>query len=373
MSPIPVPPYIERKRKRKYRTVLKAPASTQELNITLSISTRSLVRLNLSWIELPRPRVLPSLLFVCLRCVVLLLFVLGPRYRSEEYRINRRASRTLDRLPTKPTNQSAATSELQPTTTQPAQFNDVPALQLRPPLDAYGSLPLTLGRAKGKRKRKQSMDARARFAHITSGTPGHAAPLEAADDEGASRQVLQRGDIRRVGVARDLAHLARIERTIGQRKRMLGMVKEGVITTSAGRVERVSDNGGIRGGTEEGDMTPMSSLEEQRGVKRKVDACGHIIPEEEFDELIEPKVESPGDDAALALIESHRRSSELMSPMAAKRPRGRPRKHPVVPESINKVTKGRSKTGCITCRKRKKKCDEMKPRCTFWRVALSPT
>jgi hypothetical protein len=47
-----------------------------------------------------------------------------------------------------------------------------------------------------------------------------------------------------------------------------------------------------------------------------------------------------------------------------KRPRGRPRKHPLTPVvPANKVTKGRSKTGCITCRKRKKKCDEAKPRC----------
>ncbi|KAK3305858.1 uncharacterized protein B0T15DRAFT_396330 [Chaetomium strumarium] len=47
-----------------------------------------------------------------------------------------------------------------------------------------------------------------------------------------------------------------------------------------------------------------------------------------------------------------------------KRPRGRPRKHPLIPNaSSNKVTKGRSKTGCLTCRKRKKKCDEAKPRC----------
>jgi hypothetical protein len=47
-----------------------------------------------------------------------------------------------------------------------------------------------------------------------------------------------------------------------------------------------------------------------------------------------------------------------------KRPRGRPRKHPQ-PQAVstNKITKGRSKTGCITCRKRKKKCDEAKPRC----------
>ncbi|KAI1149455.1 fungal-specific transcription factor domain-containing protein [Nemania diffusa] len=47
-----------------------------------------------------------------------------------------------------------------------------------------------------------------------------------------------------------------------------------------------------------------------------------------------------------------------------KRPRGRPRKHPLTSQVANsKVTKGRSKTGCITCRKRKKKCDEAKPRC----------
>ncbi|OAA77930.1 OefC protein [Akanthomyces lecanii RCEF 1005] len=47
-----------------------------------------------------------------------------------------------------------------------------------------------------------------------------------------------------------------------------------------------------------------------------------------------------------------------------KRGRGRPRKNPVTgPTSDAKVTKGRSKTGCITCRRRKKKCDEGKPAC----------
>lgn len=53
----------------------------------------------------------------------------------------------------------------------------------------------------------------------------------------------------------------------------------------------------------------------------------------------------------------------------AKRPRGRPRKHPLPePTATPKATKGRSKTGCITCRKRKKKCDEAKPRCMYTRL-----
>ena len=48
-----------------------------------------------------------------------------------------------------------------------------------------------------------------------------------------------------------------------------------------------------------------------------------------------------------------------------KRPRGRPRKHPLPsPESQSKIQKGRSKTGCVTCRRRKKKCDETRPQCT---------
>ncbi|KAL4962370.1 Zn(II)2Cys6 transcription factor [Aspergillus stella-maris] len=51
-------------------------------------------------------------------------------------------------------------------------------------------------------------------------------------------------------------------------------------------------------------------------------------------------------------------------PVNVPRKRGRPRKHPLpVPGGQLKVTKGRSKTGCITCRRRKKKCDETKPAC----------
>ncbi|PWY92550.1 C6 transcription factor [Aspergillus heteromorphus CBS 117.55] len=52
------------------------------------------------------------------------------------------------------------------------------------------------------------------------------------------------------------------------------------------------------------------------------------------------------------------------APVHVPRKRGRPRKHPLpVPGGQLKITKGRSKTGCITCRRRKKKCDETKPAC----------
>ena len=55
-----------------------------------------------------------------------------------------------------------------------------------------------------------------------------------------------------------------------------------------------------------------------------------------------------------------------------KRRRGRPRKHPiVVPSQDNKSVKGRSKTGCITCRRRKKKCDETRPSCTLFTTIVN--
>ncbi|KAI9653277.1 MAG: hypothetical protein M1831_006112 [Alyxoria varia] len=47
-----------------------------------------------------------------------------------------------------------------------------------------------------------------------------------------------------------------------------------------------------------------------------------------------------------------------------KRGRGRPRKHPIIPRREDKNSlKARTKTGCLTCRRRKKKCDESKPNC----------
>ncbi|XWW96826.1 hypothetical protein V2A60_004806 [Cordyceps javanica] len=83
--------------------------------------------------------------------------------------------------------------------------------------------------------------------------------------------------------------------------------------------------------------------------------------------LIIPKNE-PADEPDVLMSEF--KNAKLPSPETGtlvagqKRGRGRPRKNPV-PAQANgtKVTKGRSKTGCITCRKRKKKCDEAKPGC----------
>ncbi|KAH6668168.1 fungal-specific transcription factor domain-containing protein [Plectosphaerella plurivora] len=90
------------------------------------------------------------------------------------------------------------------------------------------------------------------------------------------------------------------------------------------------------------------------------------------DALIIPKLEPTEDDFDLdEVMEAPPPSSTTDQPPTTsatqtkeKRPRGRPRKHPLnTIINTSKVTKGRSKTGCITCRKRKKKCDEAKPRC----------
>ncbi|KAM0321916.1 hypothetical protein ACHAQA_009813 [Verticillium albo-atrum] len=70
------------------------------------------------------------------------------------------------------------------------------------------------------------------------------------------------------------------------------------------------------------------------------------------------------DDVTEAPAPPTNHGSESSTHPKQKRPRGRPRKHPLSSAvNTSKVTKGRSKTGCITCRKRKKKCDEAKPRC----------
>lgn len=82
---------------------------------------------------------------------------------------------------------------------------------------------------------------------------------------------------------------------------------------------------------------------------------------------IPPKVEELEDDEIMETVKpsevgndhDHENSG---APASVPRKRGRPRKHPLpTPGGQAKVTKGRSKTGCITCRRRKKKCDENKP------------
>ncbi|KAL3462978.1 fungal-specific transcription factor domain-containing protein [Aspergillus heterothallicus] len=82
-----------------------------------------------------------------------------------------------------------------------------------------------------------------------------------------------------------------------------------------------------------------------------------------------PKVEELDDSDELQSIkplgvEPATTTDSSVIPVNVPRKRGRPRKHPLpIPGGQVKVTKGRSKTGCITCRRRKKKCDETKPAC----------
>lgn len=106
------------------------------------------------------------------------------------------------------------------------------------------------------------------------------------------------------------------------------------------------------------------------------DESADFVWEEEGDAaLVAPKLE-PMDDVNMAefsVIEVTEAGDKTVakSPPASSTPqkkgRGRPRKHPLpTPESLAKVAKGRSKTGCITCRKRKKKCDERKPTCEIY-------
>lgn len=111
--------------------------------------------------------------------------------------------------------------------------------------------------------------------------------------------------------------------------------------------------------------------EEEMDLDEPRTADEQLMHDDEDDEhievLLEPKVESPENGLQMFGVQEPGVlpvSDAIGSSFQAKRPRGRPRKHPVpTQESLAKVAKGRSKTGCITCRKRKKKCDEAKPRC----------
>jgi hypothetical protein len=81
-----------------------------------------------------------------------------------------------------------------------------------------------------------------------------------------------------------------------------------------------------------------------------------VVPKQEETELqlADVKEEAFADDTPISPTE----------PVRIRRARGRPRIHPPrSPTALAKQAKARSKTGCTTCRKRKKKCDETKPFC----------
>lgn len=90
-----------------------------------------------------------------------------------------------------------------------------------------------------------------------------------------------------------------------------------------------------------------------------------ITPESDdnSDITIGPKIEELDDDefGSLNLVEEAKLLSTNDSGQPAARKRGRPRKHPVA--ETRKTAHTRSKTGCATCRRRKKRCDERKPSC----------
>lgn len=120
---------------------------------------------------------------------------------------------------------------------------------------------------------------------------------------------------------------------------------------------------------------------EENDTRRFVPEAGPLSAELEPDEVsdkeeefllpkLEPGLEDEdvlGSQLGLGGIEKESEDGS-MTPTVAKRRRGRPRKHPLpVPgEATYSLGKGRSKTGCITCRKRKKKCDEAKPGCKLF-------
>ncbi|KIW05698.1 hypothetical protein, variant [Verruconis gallopava] len=91
-----------------------------------------------------------------------------------------------------------------------------------------------------------------------------------------------------------------------------------------------------------------------------------VVPKiEELDEdaSLGTKIESPPEDQR-SREEQDADTTQTPNGTITRRPRGRPRKHPKTPPSATtKAPKGRSKTGCLTCRRRKKKCDETKPAC----------
>ncbi|KAK5137150.1 hypothetical protein LTR08_000655 [Meristemomyces frigidus] len=90
-----------------------------------------------------------------------------------------------------------------------------------------------------------------------------------------------------------------------------------------------------------------------------------ITPDSENDgePHLVPKIEELEDDATKDLEDAKSAAAVGHVTLPTPRKRGRPRKHPIVENKNKKASHPRSKTGCGTCRARKKKCDEGKPIC----------
>lgn len=91
--------------------------------------------------------------------------------------------------------------------------------------------------------------------------------------------------------------------------------------------------------------------------------------DDESPDALHPKIEELDEDGEVLMSvkqSDNHPADDATNAVIANMPRkrGRPRKHPLpTPGGQVKIAKGRSKTGCITCRRRKKKCDETKPAC----------
>jgi len=111
--------------------------------------------------------------------------------------------------------------------------------------------------------------------------------------------------------------------------------------------------------------SPQPSLSSSDGSMRTPTFDGSFRDNRTVSDEIVPKIEELdvdlGDVKVAPLLDDLPLSPTRIE---KKRPRGRPRKHPPIsPSAITKLTNSRCKTGCQTCRKRKKKCDEGKPTC----------
>ncbi|KAK5114534.1 hypothetical protein LTR62_002469 [Meristemomyces frigidus] len=90
-----------------------------------------------------------------------------------------------------------------------------------------------------------------------------------------------------------------------------------------------------------------------------------ITPDSEEDDAptpMVPKIEEVDDSSLEDLPDVKPAATVVEKSVSIPRKRGRPRKHPIVEQK--KLSHVRSKTGCGTCRRRKKKCDEARPSCT---------